>query len=62
MLKKKTPKARERRKRQLGRLGYGDDLIKDIIDIEFGMKSMHKAPGTPLPGKKYNKGGIVRIF
>ena len=58
----KNFKAWERRKRQLGRLGYSDDLIKDIIDIEFGMKSMHKAPGTPLPGKKYNKGGIVRIF
>ena len=59
---RKTPKARENRKRQLKRSGYANDLIDDIIYLEFDGGVMHKAPSAPLPSKKYNKGGIVRIF
>ena len=58
---KKTPKAKARRISQLKRLGYDQDIIDDIIYLEFG-GGMIKAPGTPLPGKKYNQGGKVRIF
>jgi hypothetical protein len=61
MSNKKTPKAKARRISQLKRLGYDQDIIDDIIYLEFG-GGMIKAPGAPLPGKKYNQGGKVRIF
>jgi len=60
---KKTPKAKARRISQLKRLGYEQDIIDDIISLEFDEGGiMIKAPGAPLPGKKYNQGGKVRIF
>ncbi len=63
MSNKKTPKAKARRISQLKRLGYDQDIINDIISLEFdGGGVMIKAPGAPLPGKKYNQGGKVRLF
>ena len=58
--KTRTPRRKERRRRQLSRLGYDNDRILDILDYEFGL-GLGLAPGTPLPGKKYKKGGIVDI-
>lgn len=60
---KKTPKAMQNRIRQLKRLGYKQDVIDDIIYLEFDKGGvMIKAPGAPLAGKKYNQGGKVRTF
>ena len=57
-----TPKRRERRRRQLRRLGYDNDRILDILEYEFDPTfQLGLAPGTPLPSKKYKKGGIVDI-
>ena len=63
MSNKKTPKAKAKRISQLKRLGYDQDIIDDIISLEFDEGGiMIKAPRTPLPSKKYNQGGKVRIF
>jgi signal transduction histidine kinase len=53
-----TPKARSNRKRQLERLGYDADRVADILDYEFDLE-LGFYPKTPLPGKSYEKGGLV---
>ena len=35
--KTRTPRRKERRRRQLSRLGYDNDRILDILDYEFGL-------------------------
>ncbi len=55
-----TPKARSNRKRQLERLGYDADRVADILDFEFDLE-LGFYPKTPLPGKSYENGGIVRV-
>ena len=60
MSKKKTPKAREKRRGQLKRLGYDDERIIEILDLEFDLGA-YKAPGTPLPGKTFVNGGFVKV-
>ena len=60
--KKLTPKARENRRRQLERMGnYSEDDIIDILEYEFEL-GLGFAPGTPLPGKSWKRGGKVRVF
>ena len=54
-----TPKARSNRKRQLERLGYDADRIADILDFEFDLE-LGFYPKTPLPGKSYEAGGLVK--
>ena len=61
MSKFKTPKARELRRRQLSRSGYDKDMIDEIIELEFDLDGA-QALGTPLPGKRYNTGGVVKGF
>ena len=60
MSKKKTPKAREKRRSQLKRLGYDDERIIEILELEFDLGA-YKAPGTPLPGKTFVNGGFVKV-
>ena len=60
MSKKKTPKAREKRRGQLKRLGFDDERIIEILDLEFDLGA-YKAPGTPLPGKTFVNGGFVKV-
>lgn len=57
---KLTPRAKSRRRSQLERLGYPEDDIVDILEYEFDLK-LGRAPGTELPGKKYESGGVVRV-
>ena len=35
--KTRTPRRKERRRRQFSRLGYDNDRILDILDYEFGL-------------------------
>lgn len=56
--KKLTPKAQRYRKRQLERMGFDEDRIRDILDYEFELK-LGRYPRSPLPGKKYEDGGAV---
>ena len=58
MSKYLSSKAKQLRKRQLERLGYDEDRIADIIEYEFEL-GLGKYKGTPLPGKRYEKGGVV---
>ena len=60
MSKKKTPKAREKRRSQLKRLGYDDERIIEILELEFDLGA-YTAPGTPLPGKPFVNGGFVKV-
>tara|TARA_R100001015_G_C4490993_1_gene68571 strand:+ start:118 stop:345 length:228 start_codon:yes stop_codon:yes gene_type:complete len=60
-MKKNTPKAKSNRRRQLERQGYSKDRIIDILEFEFDL-GLGNAPGTSLPGKSYEKGGVVRGF
>ena len=60
MSKKKTPKAREKRRSQLKRLGYDDERIIEILELEFDLGAS-TAPGTPLPGKTFVNGGFVKV-
>ncbi len=53
-----TPKAKYLRGKQLERLGFDSDRIADILDYEFDL-GMGKYKGTPLPGKRYEQGGVV---
>lgn len=55
-----TPKARERRRSQLERQGYDEDRIIDILEYEFDL-DLGRAPGTSLPGKRYENGGVIRV-
>ena len=57
--KRNTPKAREKRRSQLKRQGYDDDRIVDILEYEFEL-DLGRAPGTSLPGKTYESGGLVK--
>ena len=54
-----TPKAKSNRKRQLERSGYDADTVADIIDFEFDL-GLGRYPGTPLPGKSFESGGVVK--
>lgn len=60
MANKRTPKAKEYRRRQLERQGYDEDRIIDILEYEFEL-GLGMAPGTDLPGKKYENGGVVQV-
>ena len=60
MSKKKTHKAREKRRSQLKRLGYDDERIIEILELEFDLGA-YTAPGTPLPGKTFVNGGFVKV-
>tara|TARA_R100001510_G_C7638440_1_gene196286 strand:- start:890 stop:1117 length:228 start_codon:yes stop_codon:yes gene_type:complete len=53
-----TPKAKQLRRKQLERLGFEKDKIDEIVELEFDLGG-GKAPGTPLPGKRYANGGAV---
>ena len=60
MSKFNTPKAREKRRSQLERLGYDEDRVIDILEYEFDL-DLGRAPGTPLRGKRYVNGGVVMV-
>ena len=53
-----TPKAKQLRRKQLERLGFEKNKIDEIVELEFDLGG-GKAPGTPLPGKRFANGALL---